>query len=207
MKYRTILFLFLLGWGAADAQKNKAVLFFNDGTSLEGLGKIISHNRVKFKSDNKAKPVKYHFSKLERVDIYYKEGAAIYVYVKLKYGGHKVMEELSYGDNAVLYKLEPKGFSPSIGFGFSTGGGGSGVAVGGTVGGGQDYFGLEGYYIRKGDETEAIHLGSKAFDVNFKKAAIEYFKDCEPLVAKIKSEEWKFDDIVEIVNYYNKSCK
>lgn len=208
MAMKNILFIISLFLTiSVSAQKDKTVIFFKDGTSLEGLGKLLPNEKIKFRLDKKTKPVKYHFKDIERVDIYYPEGAAIYVYVEVRSKRARVLEEIVYGEKATLYKMDPKGFSPAIGFGFGTGGPGGGVAVGGTVGGSHSY-GLDGYYIKKAEDKEAIDMGNNLlFSSHFKKAIKGYFGDCAALVKKVENGEWTFEHIIEIVEYYNKQCE
>ncbi len=41
---------------------------------------------------------------------------------------------------------------------------------------------------------------------SFKKRATEYFSDCPDLITKFENNEFKREDLVQIVNYYNDNC-
>ncbi len=64
------------------------------------------------------------------------------------------------------------------------------------------------YYIGNFNNYEVRHLYSKGlpFSKSFKKAMIEYFKDCETIVKKVKNKEYTKDDIFELIEYYKNNC-
>tara|TARA_B110000259_G_C13942206_1_gene373251 strand:+ start:534 stop:1073 length:540 start_codon:yes stop_codon:yes gene_type:complete len=64
------------------------------------------------------------------------------------------------------------------------------------------------YFAKRKNEQIATRIGSKDFMVvyNYKKVALEYFKDCTTLIARIK-KKFKRKKIVELVEFYNKNCK
>jgi len=58
-----------------------------------------------------------------------------------------------------------------------------------------------------------VREGHKAIKINqvslfkaFKKRASDFFKDCPSLVAKIENKEFKKEDLIPIVEYYNTNC-
>ncbi|APY09537.1 hypothetical protein BWZ20_15045 [Winogradskyella sp. J14-2] len=63
------------------------------------------------------------------------------------------------------------------------------------------------YYAKKDTDKVATKLGSNSFmDVaNYKKAALEYFKDCPSIIKKIK-KKFKRKKIKELVEFYNNNC-
>jgi hypothetical protein len=65
----------------------------------------------------------------------------------------------------------------------------------GTIG--KDYF----YYYQKG--TGEIYSPN---NMMFKKEMSKYFSDCKELADKIKSKEFKKNNAIEIVKYYNTNC-
>jgi len=63
---------------------------------------------------------------------------------------------------------------------------------------------LEYYCLRQG-ETTAKHIASHNDSKVFKSAAPQFFADNHPLVAKIKSHEYHWDNVQELVHAYNQS--
>ena len=76
--------------------------------------------------------------------------------------------------------------------------------VSGAYGGGTNTT----YYAKRENEQIATRIGSKDFLVvyNYKKVALEYFKDCSAIITKIK-KKFKRKKIVELVKFYNNICK
>ena len=180
------------------AQKSKAVLTFKDGTVKNGLGKLISRNRVKFRSHKKAKPIKYHFKNLETVKMIQKEDSLTYVYIRVNNKKKPRVLEVKVAGILSLYELSQTHYSAGH-FGGPGGFGGGFVPV--------YAYNINNFYVRKAGQKEATHLGSnQLFTKNFKKAASTYFKDCPSLVQKIQSRTFKKRDLEKIVNYYNRNC-
>lgn len=62
----------------------------------------------------------------------------------------------------------------------------------------------EFYVVKKGELPFQINQTS-VFQT-FRKKASEYFKGCKSLVEKIENKIYKEENLVEIVEYYNKNC-
>lgn len=179
-----------------SAQKTKAEITFNDGTTITGLGKLKGEKFLKFRKSRKSKPKNYHFSKIKRVKIHEKKQVRSYVYLKIKdIKKPKVVEELCVGEVS-LYRMYSVGGAPGM-FGIP---GASGV-------GSSSSFTAKDYFVRRSDQSEATHLGSNLLITkNFKKTTSKFFEDCPALVQKIKDRTYKKKDLVKIVKYYNTKC-
>ncbi len=203
MKYTAHLLFLLLAFSTVQlqAQKTKAILTFKDGTVLEGLGKIKSFGKVKFRKARKEKAIKYSFEELEKVKIY--EGGEIntYVYRPVKDSEFSKVLQLIEKGKVTLYRIHSEGYVANANMG--TGGfGGAGVGFGAG-----NYYSINNYYVQRGNEEEVTHLGSnQLFSKNFKKAASSYFADCASLIEKIQTKEFKKRHIREVVEYYNNDC-
>jgi len=57
------------------------------------------------------------------------------------------------------------------------------------------------YYVKRKNESNATDLS-----FSFKTNSVKYFSDCKILVEKINKKEFKKDNIIEIVYYYNDYC-
>jgi len=181
-----------------SAQKTKATLIFKDGTKMEGYGKRIIGDRIKFKTDKKARTRKYHFSELEKAIILDGDYYSTYVYLGVKQDNFKVFKELAVG-KVNLYLLETSGYSGPM----YVGGAGN---TGGWVGG-QGYQ-IKNLFVQRYGQNELIHLGSnQLFTKNFKKAATAFFKDCPELAKKIQDKTYRKSDIKNVVEFYNNQCE
>ncbi|GAB1858688.1 hypothetical protein MHTCC0001_35280 [Flavobacteriaceae bacterium MHTCC 0001] len=64
------------------------------------------------------------------------------------------------------------------------------------------------YYVLRKDEHIATPIYLKqTISNNFKKTALEYFKDCKKVTDKIKKKEFWKKNIPEMVEYYNSNCE
>ncbi len=203
MKKNIALLILFTGISVSTyAQRTEAIVYFKDGTKQEGLGKLISQNRVKFKKTRREKPVKYQFDILDKVVI--NEGGDTYEYVSRVVKDieqPRVLELLEQGGKVSLFRVVNQGYNPNMGMA----GGGAGTGFGPMTGTG--YYSISNYYVQRSDEDKVTHLGSThIFSKNFKKAASDYFQDCPALVEKIQNRAFKKRDIKEIVIYYN-NCR
>ena len=81
--------------------------------------------------------------------------------------------------------------------------GGMGMGVRGTISINQYFVGENGSdIVKKLTATGTGYL----FETDFKKAAVEYFKDCPALVSKIEEEVFDKNDIEKVVDFYNREC-
>ncbi|OWW23518.1 hypothetical protein B4Q04_20175 [Zobellia sp. OII3] len=199
LKLRTISFIVcLLFFSVLNAQKTKATLIFKDGTKKDGCAKLSGSQSLKFRSNEKERTTKYHFSKLERVFIYDTKEPSIYVYREVPNKKKSmVLQEVVTG-KVTLYSMVDRGYRPMY-----TGGN---LGSGGYIGG--NFYEIKNLYLETQDENGLTHLGSnQLFTKNFKKAASDFFKNCNLLVEKIKNTEFRKKDIKEIVIFYNNKCK
>ncbi|PCH74780.1 MAG: hypothetical protein COB98_09845 [Flavobacteriaceae bacterium] len=176
-----------------NAQKNKAVITFNDGRKVEGYGQLYGNKTVKFKKDKGSKSYKYHFSNIKEFEIIFTDHTEIYNYVKIeKQKNPKVLKKIVSGKVELFiqtFKNHNTGdfFSnvPRINLGITT------------------Y-----YYLRKQSESEAFYLtSSQLISKSFKKGALLFFKDCPLLVEKIRKRNYEKNDIIDVVEFYNYYCK
>jgi len=190
-----LLFLFF----SANAQKTKGTLFFKDGSVKEGLVRLTNGEKVKFRPNKKAKATKYVFSELTEVRIMESSKPSIYVQILAKgHNGPRIVKEIVKG-RVSLYHLETIGSSPMYMPNAGDPGGGSFTTFG--------TYNIKNLFVKREGENVATHLGSdQLFTKNFKKAASEFFKDCEVLVSRIQQREYKKRDVKEIVTFYNNKC-
>ncbi len=185
------------------AQKQKATLYFRDGTTQTGLAKLFDLSnfggKIKFRKDKNSNKIIYTSLEIDKISIRENDIYVIYQYKIVENKGTIVLLELIAKGKVTLYRDQTQGYYSSgtrMGGGFNS----SGVGMGRS-------YSINNYYVSK-DNKNVSHLGSKGtlFSKNFKKSASEYFKDCSELVNKIQSKEFKKRNIVDIVEFYNENC-
>jgi len=192
---KTSIIITLLFFIPMIAQKQKAILFFKDGTELKGRAKISPTGKIKFRKSKEAE--KQFFSSKELKSIIIREFDKDIEYKYKVIEGKKtilLLEVLEEG-KVTLYRTLRSGYVVGAP-------GPNGMPMGGHS------YSISNYYLSKDDKNLVVHLGARGtiFNKNFKKAASDYFKDCIMLVSKIQSKEFKKRDIVEIVEFYNENC-
>ena len=201
MKLKTALNLIpvLLFFNLSIAQKNKMVLVYKDGTSQNGYGKLTSEKKIKFRKTRKEKAIKMAYEDLKNVKEikFYGDEIEIYEFVTIKEGKVKLLERTAKGKVNLYRRLRITG-STFMPMGGMQAGGGMWTG-GGTI---------KNYYVKRATEKVATHLGSnQLFTKSFVNAMSEYVKDCPELVSKITSKELRKRDLIEIIEFYNESCK
>ena len=182
--------------GTLSAQKTRADLYFKDGTVKSGFAKIIGIEWVKYKSKKKGKAVRYKMMEMEKVVIHNFGSSSTYVLRETDSGKFRLLEVLEFG-RVSLYSIETQGNSAPV---FAGGPNGGWTTTGYS-------YNINNLYVQREGEVQVTHLGSTHFfSKNFKKAALEYFKDCPSLTEKIENKEYKKRDIRVIVNFYNENC-
>ncbi|MDP5200648.1 hypothetical protein [Flavobacterium sp. DG2-3] len=195
-----LLLIFCLIFCSAQSQKLTCTIYFDDNTSVTGLGKIKSDNFIKFKLNEDAKSTDYDPMIIDKIVIEKDGVSQVFKYKKEIDGFHKWLKVLIEG-NVSLYKYDNSGliFVPSMTpTGFGTNG------FGGTN---MYSSSIEEYYVAHGEEFEVISISTiGGFGKNFKKVASKFFEDCPILVEKINNKEYKKDKVYDVVKFYNTNC-
>ena len=66
---------------------------------------------------------------------------------------------------------------------------------------------LHYYVVRDGEQIATPIYLKQIISNNFKKTALEYFKDCKEVTNRIKKKEFWKKNIPEMVEYYNNNCE
>jgi len=174
------------------SQNKRVVLILKDGTRLKGLGKRLPEGKMKFRKNKKEKPYIVDLKEVNKIKIYKKSGVYFRAYKKIKgKSKYKYLELIEEGRLTVYRKF--KGNFQATG------------SNGQFVGSGKN---LNDYYVEKEGEEEVVPLVTSGFFyVNFKKVALEYFKECKELIDKIEKEEFTKNDLGLIIDFYNYECE
>lgn len=192
-----LLFFFAFAFNAFS-QNKKCTIFFNDGSSVSGLGKIKVDNFIKFRLNEDAQSINYDPKSINKITINENGLTETYKYKKEKEAFHKWLKVVIEG-KVNLYKNDVSGFysAPTMTpAGFGTG---MGMSMGGTT--------IVNFFIEHENDPEVFKITSfGTISKNFKKAGSNFFKDCPVLVEKIDNKTFKKDDIEAVVKFYNENC-
>ncbi|PIB30619.1 hypothetical protein [Maribacter sp. 4G9] len=184
--------LILLFSTAGIAQKAPVKLFYQDGSSITGEGKL-KKDQVKFWKSDGSKAEKIDITSLERVTFRYRAGDKTYLPVEVREREYPLVLQLLEEGSVSLYRDYMTVMYMS----------GMGMPGSAPV---MNSNSIVDYYVRR-EGQPAEHLASnQLFSKNFKKAASQYFEDCPELVQRIQNHEYQKRDIQEVVSYYNSSC-
>ncbi|WP_395062253.1 hypothetical protein [Flavobacterium sp.] len=174
-------------------QEREATILFNDSTSVKGFGEI-KKEKIYFRVSLDAKIKEWDFKMASGLIFSGYGFSEKYLYIKPdKYSKKPIIMEVMEEGNVNLYK---KSFITQKAY------------VDPTKS--LTYFNYRKiyvydfestYYVKRKNEENATDL-SFSFKIN----SVKYFSDCKILVEKINKKEFKKDNIVEIVYYYNDYC-
>lgn len=224
----SIIFFIITFQIQAQYGLTEAKVFMKDGKVLSGHASIPMENsnvsafgkqkeKLKFKTSKKAKKVKYDAHLVDSVlfTVTYKE--------KIDKEWVEKTREAKYVPVFLDKKKKKQGFAELIVDGeiklvgrtvmyYNT----TTVHQGSTVNaGGQLITFPPVYQHHSGTHNNllVVREGHKAIKINhvslfkaFKKRASDFFGDCPSLVSKIENKEYKKEDLIAIVEYYNSNC-
>ncbi len=190
-------------WG----QETIAKLYFRDGDTIEGLAKIVK-NQVKFKISEDAKSDLWDYLDISGLEL--SDGAynIHYDYVEVRKSKEpKLLELVESGDVYLYTKTKKKGQTKDLN---------KIIGKDGTVTIGADTFSklnfkgedVYEYYLKRKLDFEAVCINCGVFGVSdtWKNRTSRFFGDCDTLIQKISKSEYRVDDMVEIIEFYNDSC-
>lgn len=210
--YKIAIILFIISL-KSYSQKQEAIIYFKDGDSLEGFA-YLKFNKIKFKVAPEDKPDTWDeefVKKIKFVDLGF---TRIFEYVKLNsLDKPKLVEIITQGE-ATLYKKLGSDFSltdmiynpyddrpdNSLSSGLKSQLGQQAQLSNTTVSEPSTF-----YYIKKQKDKYPTCLNCGVINA-WRKNTSKVFADCDFIVKKLKGDKWIFDDIKEIVEFYNDIC-
>lgn len=176
-----------------SGQEREATILFNDSTSVKGFGEI-KKEKIYFRVSLDAKIKEWDFEMASGLIFSGYGFSEKYLYIKPdKYSKKPIIMEVIEEGNVNLYK---KSFITEKAYDDPT----KSIT---DINNRKTYvYDFEStYYVKRKNEENATDLS-----FSFKTNSIKYFSDCKILVEKINKKEFKKDNIVEIVYYYNDYC-
>ncbi len=179
-KFLAVLVLFLTG--SSFAQGEMPTLIFKNGDTLHGISYAFKGKKIKFRKNKESEFIKYDLDDVSKVKLVSKYGG-IAVFVRLPIMGKRQKQtmQLTVEGPVSLYEMVGS------------------VSTDGSY--------ITSYYVKRSDEEAVAFMGStNPLITGFRKRAIKYFKDCEPLVEKLKKKEFMLRNMKEITYYYSENC-
>lgn len=206
-----------IGIGVFDYEKTefeKAIIHFNDGTSIEGIGRLktsfISQEEVIiFKIEKKDKDETWTDKDAKGITIINDEGIIDYEYLKVNKNSFVKLYEVVTEGTIKLYKKRKTYNTSGITTTSTTftnvpiGNSGKTASIPSTTNYSSNSSEYERliYYIKRENEPYPTKVGD-----NYIKSFAEYMKDCEVMVEKIKNHEYNFSQLGDLVDDYNANC-
>ena len=185
-----------------NAQQGETVLYFKNGDTISGYGKLKGADEIKFRKDKEDKYSKINFKTLEKADIKIKDTIISYKLFPItkKNGKEKTPSVIGLFESGSV-NLYVKGEVKKVGY-FTQQLGGTGMTFGGTTDA------IVHYFIRKENEPNAVHIGSNYYaDDHLLEDTENVFSECPDLLKKILESSNGYESIYEIIERYNASCK
>ena len=192
-----VLILFLVEFNYGYSQMKTATIFFNDSTSILGLGEI-KKDKIYFKVDEKDEASEWSYDMATALVFSGYGFSEKYQYVKISKNATPQLIEVADEGNITLYKqikvtnsmldLMQNGYYLP-----------NGQRLGGSMQLESDV--KYTYFVKRKNEEFASFFNS-----NSKKKMLDYFSDCPALKKKIDQNVFTKRNIEEMIEYYNNYC-
>ncbi|CAL2093301.1 conserved hypothetical protein [Tenacibaculum sp. 190524A05c] len=199
MKNLLFLFFFLCCIDLIGQNIN-ATIHLRDGSTLEGIvaytNNLTYAEYLYFKKDKNSKKQKLNYKKVDKFFIHEDGENKEYQFKILKHKKPKIFRVVKRGLVSLYYRVITSGVETNLGS--------QNIHTHLSISK------FKEYYISKEDShliEQITFPTSFAREKKFRDKVISYFKDCHTLTNKIKKEEFKMDDIIQVVNYYIYDCQ
>lgn len=197
-----IILLFFLSF-KCYSQTQDAIIYFKDGDSIEGFASL-KNDKIKFKISADDKADTWDYENVSKIKFIGFDIVQTYEYVKLSSSGDPKLLELIVEGDVCLYKEEKTQIftDPNITkkTAISTHGSNN---ISGYAYHTEQY--RELFYVKRKKDQYPTYINSGILS-NWKKTATSFFADCESLVKRIKDNKFGYNQINEIVEFYNDIC-
>lgn len=212
--YKIVIILFIISL-KCYSQKQQAIIYFKDGDSIEGFA-YLKFNKIKFKVLPEDKPDTWDEEFVKKITFVDLGSTRTFEYVKLtSIDKPKLVEIITQGE-ATLYKKTGSDFSLTdmIYNPYDDRPDNSLSPAVKTQLGSQTQQQLSSsnisepstfYYIKKPKDKYPTCLNCGVINA-WRKNTSKFFADCDFIVKKLKGDKWVFEDIKEIVEFYNDIC-
>jgi hypothetical protein len=206
-----------IGIGIPISEKTKfqkAIIHFNDGTDIEGIGRIKTiftsqEEVIIFKIEEKDKDETWTVKDAKGITIIYDdEGVINYEYLKVSKNSFAELYEVVTEGDVTLYKKKnvyrTSGTNTTTSYhSVPIGNTGKMASIPSTIThpGSVSEMKTLTYYVKREREPYPTKIRD-----NYIKSFAEYMKNCDVMVEKIKNHEYNFSELKDLVDYYNANC-
>lgn len=201
--HKGIIFFLLLLSVQSYSQTQESIIYFKDGDSIEGFA-ALKNNKIKFKIALDDKADTWDFENIKKIKFIGFDIVQTYEYVKLNsYDDPKLLELIVEGP-VNLYKMEKVQFfiDPNITKETAISAHGTNT-ISNYAHKTEQY--RELFYVKRKKDQYPTHINPGILS-SWKKTTTNFFADCDFLVKKIKDNKYGFNQINEIVEFYNDIC-
>lgn len=172
----------------AQATKQKATIYFKDGTELSCYARI-SGDFIRYSEEKQGVELKGNFKEISKLQIRMNDQLLVFIYKTEKGKTQPRLFELIVEGDVCLYRISDV-YEKKIGFHSN-----KNVLKHKTS--------STKYFLECKEDAALVFR----FKNDFMEKAKEYFLDCPLLVEKIANESFRQKDLLEIVLFYNENCK
>lgn len=200
--YKIIIILIFIGL-KSYSQAEEAIIYFKDGDSIEGFA-ALKFNKIKFKVSQDDKADTWDEEYVKKITFFDSGTTRTFEYVKLNsLDKPKLVEKITEGE-ATLYKKFGSDFSlldqiynPNDERPATYNSQNNSYS--------QLNESSQFYYLKKQKEKYPTCLNCGVVN-SWRKNISKVFADCDFIVKKLKGDKWVFENIKEIVEFYNDIC-
>lgn len=203
-----------IGLDRSDFEKTsfeKAIIHFNDGTSIEGIGRLKTiftskEEVIIFKIEETDKDETWTYKDATGITIISDEGIKDYEYLKVTKNSFAELYQVVTEGSVKLYKKiktysknPAKLLLPTLAA--NAPGGMNNIRHGYQNPDDATSLKNASFYVQRENEPYPTKIKD-----NYIKSFAEYMKDCDVMVEKIKNHEYDFSMLKDLVDYYNANC-
>ncbi|TPG42255.1 hypothetical protein [Flavobacterium pectinovorum] len=202
--YKSIIIILFFISLKSYSQTQEAIIYFKDGDSIEGFASI-KNDKIKFKISADDKADTWDYENVKEIKFIGFDIVQTYEYIKLNSSDDPKLLELIVEGNVCLYKEEKVQFFTDPNITKKTA-----ISTHGTNNinnyAYQTEQSRELFYVKRKKDQYPTYINSGILS-NWKKTTINFFADCDFLVKKIKDNKYGFNQINDIVEFYNDICR
>lgn len=201
--YQITITLLLITFQSYSQTQETAILYFKDGDSIEGFA-ALKFNKIKFKISQDDKADTWDYEYVKKITFLGFKIERTFEYITLNSLDKPKLVEIITKGEATLYKKFGSDFSLTDQI-YNPYDAPSTVYSPQTKSYSQPNEAAEFYYIKKQKDKYPTCLNCGVLNA-WRKNTSKFFADCDFIVKKLKSDKWVFEDIKEIVEFYNDIC-
>jgi hypothetical protein len=201
--YKSIIIILFFSSLKSYSQTQEAILFFKDGDSIDGFASL-KNDKIKFKISIDDKTDNWDYENVKKIKFIGFDIVQTYEYITLNSSDDPKLLELIVEGDVNLYKMEKTQIFTDPTITKKTAVSHHGTNNISSYANQTEQY-REFFYVKRKKEQYPTYINSGILS-NWKKTTTHFFADCDFLVKKIKDNKYGFNQINEIVEFYNDIC-